>query len=142
MTLKNHRTLIKLMFILAGATTLTANDFDLSWYTIDGGGGNSAGGDFELAGTIGQPDASLAMTGGDFSLAGGFWAGGQLAEPIQPGDCDGDGNVDFVDFTAFAACLSGPNDGLGVDCACFDFDGDGDNDLADFAAFQAAFTGP
>ena len=30
-------------------------DFDLSWHTIDGGGGMSSGGDFVLRGTIGQP---------------------------------------------------------------------------------------
>jgi hypothetical protein len=49
-------------------------DFDLDWYTIDGGGEMwSAGGDYELSGTIGQPDASLVMTGGDFELTGGFW---------------------------------------------------------------------
>ena len=46
----------------------------ISWYTIDGGGGmNSAGGGLQLDGTIGQPDAG-AMTGGGFSLTGGFWA--------------------------------------------------------------------
>ena len=33
--------------------------FDLSWFTIDGGGGISTGGDFSLSGTIGQPDAGV-----------------------------------------------------------------------------------
>jgi hypothetical protein len=48
--------------------------YDLSWSTIDGGGGDSAGGDFQLAGTVGQPDAG-AMSGGDFVVTGGFWGG-------------------------------------------------------------------
>jgi hypothetical protein len=46
--------------------------FDLSWHTIDGGGSPSAGGGFSLNGTIGQPDAGT-MSGGNYSLAGGFW---------------------------------------------------------------------
>ena len=41
---------------LFASTTLYAQ-FDLSWHTIDGGGGYSVGGTFELNGTIGQPDA-------------------------------------------------------------------------------------
>ncbi len=47
-------------------------DFDVSWYTVDGGGGTSSGGDFVLRGTIGQPDAG-DLSGGDFTLRGGFW---------------------------------------------------------------------
>ena len=36
-------------------------DYDVSWHTIDGGGEMwSTGGDYELSGTIGQPDGSLA----------------------------------------------------------------------------------
>ena len=46
--------------------------FSIDWFTIDGGGGTSTGGVYSLSGTIGQPDAG-ALTGGNFSLAGGFW---------------------------------------------------------------------
>jgi hypothetical protein len=46
--------------------------FDLSWWTIDGGGGAISGGGYTLDGTLGQPDAS-AMKGGGFALGGGFW---------------------------------------------------------------------
>src|SRR2546430_2364390 len=51
-----------------------AQTYDLSWYTIDGGGGTSSGGVFVLSGTIGQPDAGT-MTGGIYELRGGFWPG-------------------------------------------------------------------
>ncbi len=55
------------------ASVAAAQPFDLSWYTIDGGGATfSTGGGFELGGTIGQPDAGT-MTGGNFLLTGGFW---------------------------------------------------------------------
>ena len=73
-----------------------AVDLTIDWYTIDGGGGFSAGGDFELEGTIGQPDAG-ALTGGDFALTGGFWA---VTTPgnLCPGDADGDGDTDISDL--------------------------------------------
>jgi hypothetical protein len=51
-----------------------AGDFNLNWFTIDGGGGTSTGGVYAVSGTIGQPDASGAMTGGNYSLTGGFWS--------------------------------------------------------------------
>lgn len=57
------------------AVAQTGGDYDLTWSTIDGGGETfSTGGDYELGGTIGQPDAG-AMTGGDYALTGGFWFG-------------------------------------------------------------------
>jgi hypothetical protein len=46
--------------------------FAVDWFTIDGGGGASTGGVYAVSGTIGQPDAGV-MSGGQFSLAGGFW---------------------------------------------------------------------
>jgi hypothetical protein len=53
--------------------------YDLSWWTVDGGGGTfSQGGSYTLGGTIGQPDAGL-MSGGSYTLGGGFWGGGSLA---------------------------------------------------------------
>lgn len=64
---------------LAGLGTVaraqSGGPFDLSWSTIDGGGGTSVGGQFAVTGTIGQPDAGVAtLTGGQFSLTGGFWS--------------------------------------------------------------------
>ena len=50
--------------------------YDLSWWTVNGGGGMfSTGGNYSLGGTIGQPDAGL-LVGQGYSLAGGFWSGG------------------------------------------------------------------
>jgi hypothetical protein len=72
--------------------------FDLSWNTIDGGGGASAGGSFEVAGSIGQPDASsVALAGGGFELAGGFWPAADTL-PHTPGDVNGDGEVNIDDL--------------------------------------------
>jgi hypothetical protein len=56
------------------AATL-APDYDLSWWTVDGGGTtDSSGGSYTLGGTAGQPDAGM-LTGGGYTLAGGFWGG-------------------------------------------------------------------
>jgi hypothetical protein len=52
----------------------SGGSYDLSWSTIDGGGGTSTGGVYSVSGTIGQPDAGAAMHGGNFSVTGGFWA--------------------------------------------------------------------
>lgn len=48
--------------------------YSIDWSTIDGGGGTSTGGVYSVSGTIGQPDAGAVMTGGSFSVNGGFWA--------------------------------------------------------------------
>ena len=130
-------TLASLLIISVGVAVA---DYDLSWYTFDGGGEMwSAGGGWELSGTIGQPDAGLGMTGGDFELTGGFWA--VAIPPPLPGNCDGDNDVDIADFEALAPCLLGPGNGLGPDCDCFDLDKDGSVSLTDFAVFQCHFTG-
>ena len=52
----------------------SAQSYSIDWYKIAGGGGTSTGGVYSASGTIGQPDASGAMTGGNYSLTGGFWA--------------------------------------------------------------------
>ena len=58
-----------------------AQDYDLSWWTVDGGGDTfSQGGSYSLGGTLGQPDAGVLMDGGSYTLAGGFWGSGGLAE--------------------------------------------------------------
>jgi len=74
----------------SGGVALAAGTLDLSWFTIDGGGGTSTGEALTLSGTIGQPDAA-ASAGDAFSLTGGFWSGGALRplgtpeSPTAPG---------------------------------------------------------
>ena len=66
---------IVLLIVLIGSSA--NGQYELSWYTIDGGGGTSSGGPYELSGTIGQPDADY-LDGGQYELLGGFWVGGPL----------------------------------------------------------------
>jgi hypothetical protein len=65
-----------------GADQIEVDLYAADWVTIDGGGGVSTGGEYSLSGTIGQPDAGV-MSGGKFSLIGGFW-GVALARPELP----------------------------------------------------------
>ncbi len=66
---------IMLLMVLAGSNA--NGQYELNWYTIDGGGGRSIGGTYTLMGTIGQPDAAWS-SGGDYELLGGFLPGGPL----------------------------------------------------------------
>ena len=125
-----------LVLVFAVSAYAGAQEYELSRQTIDGGGEMfSTGGNFELSGTIGQPDAAT-MTGGEFELNGGFWFA------LAPDDCNNDGAVNLMDYSDFEPCLSGPEGGLPMpDCNCFDLDGDNDVDLSDVHEFQQAFMG-
>jgi len=110
-----------LIFGIAALTTFTSVsycDYQIAWSTIDGGGGASSAGQYELTGTIGQHDAAYS-SGGDYELLGGFWPGGplcivdfdDLARFVQQwlyvdtglaADLDGDDDVDFEDYRIFA----------------------------------------
>ena len=65
--------------LMASALPLLAPPYEITFFSIDGGGGTSSGGNYTLTGTIGQPDAG-AMTGGSFALEGGFWGGAFAAK--------------------------------------------------------------
>lgn len=67
---------LKLLLVVA-AQAQTGGPYDLTWSTIDGGGGTSSGEQYLLTGTIGQADAAY-LYGGDYDVFGGFWPGGPL----------------------------------------------------------------
>ena len=57
-----------------GVLSAIAQNYAIDWFTIDGGGGTSGGGNYALSGTVGQPDAGT-LSGGNYTLEGGFWPG-------------------------------------------------------------------
>ena len=74
---------LAMLAIVSFAYTRTHSDargFDLSWWTVDGGGGTSSGGDYSMTGTAGQAEVGVRMRGGAYELAGGFWGAGGQAE--------------------------------------------------------------
>lgn len=79
---------VVMLLALTPALVLSNGGYDLSWWTIDGGGHTfsaSADGVFSLGGTIGQPDAGV-MAGGNHTLTGGFWAADTVVAPPPVGD--------------------------------------------------------
>ncbi|HEX4122583.1 MAG TPA: hypothetical protein VH619_18370 [Verrucomicrobiae bacterium] len=73
-TKKLQAIFIGLAAVLGLALSSSAQSYSINWYKIAGGGGTSSNGSYTLSGTIGQPDASGAMTGSPYSLTGGFWS--------------------------------------------------------------------
>ena len=133
---------VLLMLALASPAAL-ADDFDVDWYTVDGGGDMwTTGGDFELSGTIGQPDAGAVMAGGDFELTGGFWPG---APVFQLGDLNCDGTLDAFDIDPFVLALTDPVGYAAAwpDCNInnADINGDAVIDAFDIDPFVALLTG-
>lgn len=101
----------------------TGGDFDLSWGTIDGGGGTISGGDFVLTGTIGQADAGV-MSGGDYEMVGGFLPGVPICI------------VDFQHFARFAKHWLEPDcNDLNSWCGGADLNHLDDVDWADLGLF-------
>lgn len=107
---------------LAIVASAAIADYQIGWSTIDGGGATfSTGGNFSLGGTVGQHDAGPSttgqMTGGQFSLVGGFWAMPSVSCSCLA-DMNGDGQRNGNDVQDFVACLTS-----GGACTCADLDG-------------------
>ena len=60
-------------------SSLAQGGYSVSWWTVDGGGGQSSGGPYLVKGTTGQADAGSAMNGGRYQVSGGFWSSADLA---------------------------------------------------------------
>ena len=63
------KTLLALFAFALFPIAALAQSYDLSWFTIDGGGNVSTGATYSVTGTIGQPDAGT-LSGGSYSLIG------------------------------------------------------------------------
>ena len=59
------------------ASAQVGGGFDLTWWTVDGGGVTGiSGGDYVLLSTAGQPDAVPPVSGGNYIIESGFWPSG------------------------------------------------------------------
>jgi uncharacterized repeat protein (TIGR01451 family) len=69
------RTTALVVAFLGLARVAGAQPFDVSWWTVDGGGASGlAGGSFLVSGTCGQPDAGGPFASATYALTGGFWS--------------------------------------------------------------------
>lgn len=80
----------------------------ISKFTVDGGGGGSAGGAFAVGGTIGQPDAGRS-SGASYTLSGGFWSGGGVVTGVEDGGPDGGIGQPEVAQLSFQMYPASPN---------------------------------
>ncbi len=119
-SVKVEKTILLIMCILRLSLPVFG-DYEITWHTIDGGGGTSTGGPYTLTGTIGQPDAG-EMGGGDYQLSGGFWPGALWQQCF----------VDFEHFARFAMYWLNASCGPGNDwCEGADLDWSTDVGLSD-----------
>jgi hypothetical protein len=74
--------LVTLLMVITFASTQaqSGSGYDLTWNTIDNGGGTSSNGGYTLDGTIGQPDAGASISSSGYTLTGGFWADVSIAQ--------------------------------------------------------------
>ena len=112
---------ISFLLLAIAVCTLSAPalcDYSIPWYSIDGGGATSTGGQFSLTGTIGQPDTGQSSAD-NYVLSSGFRPGNFgcmvnltdlmiIAEQwlgVGEGytaDLDTSNQVDFADFATFS----------------------------------------
>jgi hypothetical protein len=96
----------------------SGGNYDLTWSTIGGGGGRSAGGPYVLEGTIGQADTGVSSAG-SYVLSAGFWPG-------QSGCV-----VNLTDLIIFVEQWLASTPGAPFNAA--DFDASGSVNIGDFA---------
>ncbi len=65
------------VLLWSGVAYAQPTGYSLTWWTVDGGGGDISGTGYTLSSTIGQPDAGT-LTGSGYILTGGYWGGGQI----------------------------------------------------------------
>ncbi len=75
--------LVSLFVIAVLLPPVRAQNYSIDWFKVAGGGGASTNGQYSINGSIGQHDAGVPMTGGTYSITGGFWS--LLAAAQTPG---------------------------------------------------------
>jgi len=71
---KTWRLIVAALAFVMMVALANAQTYSVDWHKIAGGGGTSTNGQYSLTGTIGQPDASGAMSSGQYSISGGYWS--------------------------------------------------------------------
>jgi hypothetical protein len=84
--MKTIRLILPIALLLCGSHCVlhAQSAYSIDWFKIAGGGGASSNAQYIVSGTVGQHDASGPMTGGGYSLTGGFWALYAVQTPGAP----------------------------------------------------------
>ncbi len=147
---------MKTIFNIATAVLLTvavvtlapaiagAQDYELSSFSVSGGGGFLGGGVFDMDSSIGQHDAGNEMAGGAYTVVGGFLV--EVGSELVVGDANDDGELNNLDIASFVLALINPvaYQAMFPDVdpdVVLDMNGDGGFDNLDIASFVAALTG-
>jgi hypothetical protein len=72
--------LVFLILHSAFCLRVCGQSYSVGWSKISGGSGTSVSTNYSVSGTIGQADASGALSGGNYSVTGGFWS---LVQVVQ-----------------------------------------------------------
>jgi hypothetical protein len=91
--------ILQLTLVAGVGSAQTGAPDELAWSALTSGGGAGGGGALTLEGTLGQLAAGKA-SGGDFTLAGGFWA---VVASGCPLDVDQNGNADLATDVVYIA---------------------------------------
>src|ERR1019366_6425788 len=83
---KDHmkRLLLNIAVFLIRAVVAHAQQYSIDWYKVSGGGGASTGGVYSVRAPTAHHAAGGPMTGGNYSLTGGFWAMYAVQTPGAP----------------------------------------------------------
>lgn len=134
-------TRVNLSLIVASASiglaaTSTFAQFTIAWSTTDGGGARVAAGQYRLAGTVGQGDATAPRAAPNgTTVTGGFWA----ATPAAcVGDFNSDGLINTLDLTRFLGAF-GQTVTPGTPEATTDLNNDGVVNVSDLTIFLGRF---
>jgi FlgD Ig-like domain len=95
--------LIVLTALVTFAASPARANYSLGWFSVDGSGSpQSSAGTFALRGTIGQPEAGV-LSGGGYSLVGGFWVAASASYTVSVGDGAGESGSLPLSFQLHAA---------------------------------------
>jgi hypothetical protein len=92
-----------LLAAVGGLASVSVGQVEMTWHTVDGGGGPMTGVGLSLEGTTGQHDAGV-LSGGGFELSGGFWGFAEQAACYA--NCDGSTATPALNVLDFACFLN------------------------------------
>lgn len=77
---------LALCLTLGGSAVIaqSGGGYELTWTSIDGGGGALSGGDYSLISSIGQPEPGATQNGGAYTLNGGVVDAGTTGGTTPP----------------------------------------------------------